>query len=185
MLTNGVLRNISWPNSVPLSAVLRFALLVEMVTLAESGAWPDVVEQCKLLATAGWGFAGDVPQWDGLLRNFGKHEALAVALKNLGGKAFESQEMSSIAELRQRAPKNAHVGRLDISAARLSRHYEAFAVKIGERLISSGLVDTTAMADLYVTLAWGYPGKSLVPSELAGAMGDGRINQWLGRDLEG
>ena len=58
-------------------------------------------------------------------------------------------------------------------------------MQLGERLITAGLVDGISMADLYVTLGWGYPGKSLVPSELAGAMGDGRIAQWLGSGLEG
>jgi hypothetical protein len=182
MLTNGVLRQVSWAHSVPLAVALRFVLLMEMVALSETGAYPDVVEQCKLLASAGWGFAGDVPQWDGLLRNFMKLDVLAAAVNDLGVKSFDGQKMSSMAELRQRSPKSAQVSRLEISSARLSRHFEAFAVKVGERLLSAGLVDATTMADLYVTLAWGYPGKSLVPSELAGAMGDGRIAQWLGRD---
>jgi hypothetical protein len=95
----------------------------------------------------------------------------------------QSLKVSSIAELRQRAPKTGQVSRFEISAARLSRHFEAFAVQVGERILYLGIVEGTSMADLYVTLAWGYPGKSLVPSELVGAMGDGRIAHWLGRDI--
>lgn len=185
ILTNGVLRQDTWKHPIPLSVVLRFLLLMEMVALSETGAWPDVTDQCKLLAGAGWGFAGDVPQWDNLIRHFSKDPSLESALKDLGFKAEQSLKMSSIAELRQRAPKTGQVSRLEISSARLSRHFEAFAVKVGERILSLGLVDGTAMADLYVTLAWGYPGKSLVPSELGGAMGDARITHWLGRDLSG
>ncbi len=183
ILTNGVLRQQGWKHPIPLSVALRFALLAEMVVLSETGAWPDVVEQCKLLANAGWGFAGDVPQWDSLLRHFGKSPSVEAALKDLGLHDSQSLKVSSIAELRQRAPKTGQVSRFEISAARLSRHFEAFAVQVGERILSLGIVEGTSMADLYVTLAWGYPGKSLVPSELVGAMGDGRIAHWLGRDI--
>jgi hypothetical protein len=180
MLTNGVLRYRSWTHSIPLTVALRFVLLFEMISLSETGCWPDLVDQCKLLASAGWGFAGDVPQWDALLRHFGAAKGLDQAVGDLGVLLPQSVRLSSMAELRHRAPKSGPVSRLEISAARLSRHFEAFAVNVAANLEDAGWVDGVAMSDLYVTLAWGYPGKSLVPSELADAVGRARIKHWLG-----
>ena len=182
MLTNGVLRHVGWRHPISLSAALRFCLLSEMMRLAETGSWPDLVEQCRHLALAGWGFAGDIPQWDGILRCFSQDPSLPDAMRDLGVEYREISRNSSIADLRQRAPKTSSIARLEISAARVSRHFEAFAVSIARHLLSVKLVDSVSMADLFVTLAWGYPGKSPVPSELALAMGRARIEQWIGRD---
>ena len=182
MLTNGVLRHVGWRHPISLSAALRFCLLSEMMRLAETGSWPDLVEQCKHLALAGWGFAGDIPQWDGILRCFSQDPSLPDAMRDLGVEYREISKNSSIADLRQRAPKTSSISRLEISAARVSRHFEAYAVSIARHLLSAKLVDSVSMADLFVTLAWGYPGKSPVPSELALAMGWARIEQWIGRD---
>jgi hypothetical protein len=46
-------------------------------------------------------------------------------------------------------------------------------------LLSTKSVESTAMADLFVTISLGYPGTSLVPSELNCELGSARINQWL------
>lgn len=182
MLTNGVLRRQTWQHQISLAVCLRFCLLSEMLKLSETGEWPDLIDQCKQLAAAGWGFAGDIPQWDNLLRNFGQDSNLKMALQDLQVLSTEFPKNTSMVELRQRAPKTSSVRRLEISAARLSRHFEAFAVQTAERLLQSNFVESAAMADLFVTLAWGYPGKSPVPSELALAVGPARINFWAGTD---
>ncbi len=182
MLTNGVLRRDRWPHAISLSVALRFCLLGEMIRLANSGKWPDLIDQCKLLAGAGWGFAADVPQWDGLIRGFAQDPALPEAVGVLGGKIDEISRQSSIADLRLRAPKSSNISRLEISAARLSRHFEAYSVAVVGHLVNSNAVESDAMADLFVTLAWGYPGKSPVPSELGIELGEGRIAQWLDRE---
>ena len=49
-------------------------------------------------------------------------------------------------------------------------------------LVSTNAAESVAMADLFVTLAWGYPGKSPVPSELALELGEARVAQWLDRE---
>jgi hypothetical protein len=81
-----------------------------------------------------------------------------------------------------RAPKTSNISRLEVSAARLSRHFEAYSVVVGAQLVKSKAVESEAMADLFVTLAWGYPGKSPVPSELALEIGEGRVAQWLDKE---
>jgi enoyl-CoA hydratase/carnithine racemase len=183
MLTNGILRQYHWSHKISLSVTLRFCLLNEMMQLALSGQWPDLYEQCKLLATAGWGFGADEAQWNALIRGFSQDVALSEAVKEIGGKMEVIPKNATITELRQRLPKTSGVARLEVSGARLSRHYEAFAVKIARNLVATRAVESVAMADLFVTLAWGYPGKSPVPSELAVEVGDGRVSQWLDRDL--
>jgi hypothetical protein len=150
-----------------------------MIRLANTGKWPDLVDQCKLLASAGWGFAADVPQWDGLIRGFAQDPNLPEALRVLGGQLDEISRQSSIADLRMRAPNSSNISRLEISAARLSRHFEAYSVEVVAHLVKSYAVESEAMADLFVTLSWGYPGKSPVPSELAVELGEGRVAQWL------
>ena len=112
MLTNGVLRRSRWPHSVSLTVALRFCLLGEMIRLANTGKWPDLVDQCKLLAAAGWGFAADIPQWDGLIRSFAQDPALPEAVRVLGGRGEEISRHSSIADLRLRAPKSSSISRL-------------------------------------------------------------------------
>jgi hypothetical protein len=154
-----------------------------MVELAQTGKWPDIVEQCKLLATAGWGFASDVPRWDGLLRNFADHRSLEQALTDLGSPGGVPLKNASIAELRTRAPTTSHVSRFDVSAARLSRHFEALAVEMCERLVQANIVDSVAMADLFITLAWGHPGTVPVPSELGASVGPARIAYWRRGDM--
>ena len=178
VLSNGVLRCAAWRHQLPLAAALRFCMLIEMLELAQTGKWPDILEQCKLLAAAGWSFASDAPRWDGLLRNFGSHRSLEQALSDLGCNSNISLKNTSIADLRSRAPITSHVSRFDVSAARLSRHFEALAVEMCERLVKSGVVASVAMADLFITLAWGYPGAVLVPSELGASVGPARIAYW-------
>ena len=183
ILSNGLLKPVQWPHQISLAVVLRFCLLIEMVELAQTGKWPDIVEQCKLLATAGWGFASDVPRWDGLLRNFADHRSLEQALTDLGSPGGVPLKNASIAELRTRAPTTSHVSRFDVSAARLSRHFEALAVEMCERLVQANIVDSVAMADLFITLAWGHPGTVPVPSELGASVGPARIAYWRRGDM--
>lgn len=184
MLTNGVLLQQRWPHKISLSVVVRFCLLSEMMALGKSGKWPDLYEQCKLLSTAGWGFGADESQWNALLRGFAQDSALAGAMKAFDFDVIEFPKNATITELRQLGGAvSGGVARLEISAARLSRHFEAFSVKISKKLVASGAVASVSMADLFVTLAWGYPGKSPVPSELVIEMGSGRVAQWLGGDL--
>ena len=183
ILSNGILKPAEWKHQISLAAVLRFCLLIEMLELAQSGKWPDITEQCKLLATAGWGFASDAPRWDGLLRNFAHHRSLEQALNDLGCHSSIPLKNASIAELRARAPITSHVSRFDVSAARLSRHFEALAVEMCERLLQAKVVDSVAMADLFITLAWGYPGAVPVPSELGTSMGPARIAYWRRGDV--
>lgn len=179
ILSNGVLHCQNWPHQVSMAVALRFLLLGEMMGLAQTGLWPDLVEQCKLLAASGWGFASDVPRWDGLIRSFASHPDLAKAMSLLGGKIDWLAKNTSMAELRVRVPKASHVARLEVSAARLSRHFEAFAVKTVESLSKIGAVESVSVADLFVTLAWGYPGASPVPSELGVDLGSDRISDYL------
>ncbi len=183
MLTNGILRHHSWPHKISLSVTIRFCLLNEMMLLSQTGQWPDLYDQCKLLATAGWGFAADETQWNALLRGFAQDLALSDAMRELGCTKDEFPKSATISDLRRRVTKSGGVARLELSAARLSRHFEAFAVQISKKLLTSGAVESVAMADLFVTLAWGYPGKSPVPSELAIELGAGRVAQWLNREL--
>jgi enoyl-CoA hydratase/carnithine racemase len=183
ILSSGLLRSSKWPYNISLAVTLRFFLLNEMQKLAQTGDWPDIVEQCKLLQTAGWGFASDMPRWDGLLRNFGDHKSLRDALINLGSELSYQLRRTSIAELRSLSPITGHVTRFDVSAARLSRHFEALAVELCERLIELQAVDSRAMADLFVTLAWGYPKSAPLPSELGSRKGSGRINYWLSSEV--
>ena len=184
MLTNGVLLQHRWPHKISLSVVVRFCLLSEMMALGKSGKWPDIYEQVKLLLAAGWGFAASESQWNALLRGFAQDSALPDAMKALDFAVFECAKNATITELRQLGGAvSGGVARLEISAARLSRHFEAFSVKISKKLVASGAVASVSMADLFVTLAWGYPGKSPVPSELAIEMGSGRVAQWLDGDL--
>ena len=184
MLTNGVLLQHRWPHKISLSVVVRFCLLSEMMALGKSGKWPDIYEQVKLLLAAGWGFAASESQWNALLRGFAQDSALPDAMRALDFAGFECAKNATITELRQLGGAvSGGVARLEISAARLSRHFEAFSVKISRKLVASGAVASVSMADLFVTLAWGYPGKSPVPSELAIEMGSGRVAQWLDGDL--
>jgi hypothetical protein len=183
MLSNGAVRKDNWAVSIPVAAALRFVLLSEMIRLADSGRWPDLVEQCKLLAAAGWGFASDVPQWDALLRWYAKAEPLTKVADIFGRDDFGDLSGASMAELRVRTTKPGNVARLEISGARLSRHYEAFATTVVDLLLAAGIVETAAMADLFVSLAWGCPGASPLPSVLSAALGPSRVAQWLDEQL--
>jgi len=183
ILSNGVLKQKNLVKGIPLAVTLRFCLLHEMLELVQTGQWPDVVEQCKLLASAGWGFASDIPRWDGLLRSFAGHVGLSEGLGAFGFTTDLVLKSKSMAELRLQTPITSNVSRFDISAARLSRHFEAFAVRMMEKLVELQAVDSTAMADLFITLAWGYPGAVLVPSELGANTGAGRIDCWLNNDF--
>jgi hypothetical protein len=183
MLSNGMVSKKSWTIGLPLAVALRFVLLWEMMRLADTGRWPDLLEQCKLLASAGWGFASDIPQWDALLRAYGHLEAaLKEAAEIFDPKTSIALSGVSMAELRLRAVKSGNIERLEMSAARLSRHYEAFATSIAERLVTSGIVDSAVMSDLFVSLSWGYPGASPLPSVLASQLGPSRVAQWLDED---
>jgi hypothetical protein len=153
-----------------------------MLELAHTGAWPDVIEQCKLLAAAGWGFSSDVPRWDGLLRGYAGHEYLSAALSHLGFANDVPLKNVTMAELRSRTPIKSHISRFDVSAARLSRHFEAWAVEMSQRLVALNVVESVAMADLFVTLSWGYPGAVPVPSELGENIGAARLSYWLKND---
>lgn len=182
ILANGVLRAQNWQHKIALSVALRFCFLREMLELAQTGTWPDVIEQCKLLAAAGWGFSSDVPRWDGLLRGYAGHEYLAAALSHLGFANDVPLKNVTMAELRSRTPINSHISRFDVSAARLSRHFEAWAVEMSQRLVALNVVESVAMADLFITLSWGYPGAVPVPSELGENIGAARLSYWLKND---
>jgi len=182
ILANGVLRAQNWHHKISLSVALRFCFLREMLELAHTGAWPDVIEQCKLLAAAGWGFSSDVPRWDGLLRGYAGHEYLSAALSHLGFANDVPLKNVTMAELRSRTPIKSHISRFDVSAARLSRHFEAWAVEMSQRLVALNVVESVAMADLFVTLSWGYPGAVPVPSELGENIGAARLSYWLKND---
>ncbi len=180
MLSNGLVCKKSWTLPIPLAVALRYVLLAEMMRLAETGRWPDLVEQCKLLAAAGWGFASDIPQWDAFLRGYGHMDSAWRETANIFDlKSSNVLTGVSIAELRVKAVKSGNIERLDISAARLSRHYEALATSVADRLLGMGIVETSVMADLFVTLSWGYPGAAPLPSVLADQLGPNRVAQWL------
>jgi hypothetical protein len=179
MISNGALITPASAEGLPVGVIARFLLLNEMCRIAATGAWPDVVEQCKLLAASGWGFASDIPQWDALLRGFGKHPALSRFAEASGIDFTAMVNASGISEIRAQTLRGASVARLEVSGARLSRHYEAFAIEVSRRLISSDLLSDPTAADLIVTLAWGYPGASPLPSDLMAQLGPSRVAEWL------
>jgi hypothetical protein len=53
---------------------------------------------------------------------------------------------------------------------------------MSQRLVALNVVESVAMADLFVTLSWGYPGAVPVPSELGENIGAARLSYWLKND---
>jgi hypothetical protein len=179
IISNGTLSLPASPVQIPLGALVRFVLLAEMIRLADLGTWPDLIEQCKLLSTIGWGFASDAPQWDALLRGYGKLPQLPEYLSHFSVKNTDWLQWSSVSEIRSKTLKNSSVARLEVSAARLSRYYEAFSIKVSNHLVEKKMIQNQTASDLLVTLAWGYPGAAPLPMDLNQQIGSIRADEWL------
>jgi hypothetical protein len=64
------------------------------------------------------------------------------------------------------------------SSAAITRQLEALSSQIAQWLFSNGYVESPEHADLFVTLAWGYPSLLPLPHSLDEKLGPGRLQHW-------
>ena len=182
LIANGILTS-KWAKDVPLAVVLRQLLLEQLCRMiASKNNQLSMLGLLKLLAASGWGFASDVYQWDHLLKHFpvsteilenfselwgGSSNIiwLSVGLKSISGKEFEGIIQTSLAN--NETPFRA--------GAAFTQQLGVYAQMAAKLLVTKGMVASRDEADLFVTLAWGFPSMLPLPSSLVLEIGETRL----------
>lgn len=192
LMANGVLSPV---NSMivkdkyfPLTTALRFLLLEFLVRFGERVArCNSLTALLKMLGTSGWGFAADQFQWENLLKYATPTDELVKQFSGVWGNAEESHEwkilgLTSVLTITYERSKDetASAKLFDIrSGASVTRYISVFAHAVVSWLVAQNIVENRDEADLFVSLAWGYPGAIPLPSTLDRELGKVRLNRWL------
>lgn len=188
LMANGVLTSVKpmvmAGKCLPLTTALRFLLLEFLIRFGERVArCNSLVSLLKLLGESGWGFAADQFQWENLLKRAkptreltdqflgiwpeSSHEWKILSLSSVLSLTFERSESKSSRYL------------FDIrSGAAVTRYISVFANTVVAWLVAQNIVENRDEADLFVSLAWGYPGAIPLPSTLDRELGKVRLDRW-------
>lgn len=189
LMANGVLQAKKSLNTqghlLPLTTSLRLLLLEFLVRFGERvPRCTSLLALLKLLGDSGWGFAADQFQWENLLKHSKPTQEVVERFSGIWQETdstWKILKLQSVLHLNfDRGGKTAHVGdTLDIrSGAAVTRYIGAFAHRVVGWLVEQNFVDSRDEADLFVSLAWGYPGSIPLPSTLAFEIGRARLERW-------
>ena len=173
---------------IPLTTGLRFLLLEFLVRFGGRVAQCNsLTSLLKMLGESGWGFAADQFQWENLLKCVRPTEELIKQFSGVWGENSVSHEwkilnLTSVLSITYERSKieSASPNLFDIrSGASVTRYISVFANAVVSWLVAQNIVENRDEADLFVSLAWGYPGAVPLPSTLDRELGKVRLGRWL------
>lgn len=198
LMANGVLIPVNsmvvMDKYIPLTTGLRFLLLEFLVRFGERVTrCNSLAALLKMLGVSGWGFAADQFQWENLLKHARPTEELVRHFEGVWGDSEKAHEwkilnLTSVLTLTYERSKIETVSEesFDIrSGATVTRYISVFANAVVSWLVAQNLVENRDEADLFVSLAWGYPGAIPLPSTLDRELGKVRLDRWLKRAAPG
>lgn len=198
LMANGLLASVK-PivvdgKTFPLTTCLRFVLLEFLVRFGSRiPRCGSLTALFKLLGESGWGFAADQFQWENLLKQNRPTYELMEQFKGIWGADHHGQQewkiinLSSVLNLTfDRSQGSDGAGGFDIrSGASVTRYISVFSHSVVSWLVAQNVVENRDEADLFVSLAWGYPGAIPLPSTLDRELGKVRLGRWLDQAVLG
>lgn len=171
-------------DQTPLSVALRYLLLEYLLRLGERmGRYEALTDLLKTVASGGWGFAADPYQWSNLLKHYPPMRVLMDRFSTLFSSDTANWRVLTLNDIQQARLNHKHTTageELDIrSGAMITRLLAALGTQVSDWLVKQRLVASADEADLFVSLAWGYPGNLPLPSMLVREAGMERVHSWL------
>jgi hypothetical protein len=168
LLANGLLER-HWGSATngPLTVALRQIFLECLSRFCQHHANGDLNRTIATLRDAGWGFLGDQYFIEMFLQNYSSISPDALSISkhlplSLDG-TWYLEDVRNLNDLRSRCKTYSQRTAELWSSQRMSRHFLYIGQIVSKILVTHGFCLDSDDADLFVSLALGYPGHSLLP----------------------